>query len=340
MKLRQFGAASALTAMTLLTTIGTGAAISQASTSPDTSTQDQFGIKLLQAPASEAGDPRADVYIIDHLNPGTVIHRNFQVTNMGSNALTLSLYPAAASVSGGTFQFAAGHTQNNMTTWVHLSKSSVSLAAHAAATVTATVDVPRDASSGNQYGVIWAEQDSKGSGNITLVSRVGIRMYLNIGPGGAPPAAFTAGTPTTSQGANGQRLVQVPIDNTGGRAIDVHGTLKLANGPGGLSAGPFNTQAVDTLAPGQSHVATFALSSKLPDGPWQARFTFTSDLITKTENVTLNLAASSGTTAKSHKPFPIAPVAGGIGIFLIIVIGALLVIRHRRESGGPRARHA
>jgi hypothetical protein len=331
MKVRHTSATGALMVMTLATTLLAGAGTGQAATTP----QNQFGIKLLQAPASEAGDPRADIYIIDHLNPGADIQRNFQVSNTGSNKITLSLYPAAASVSAGTFKFAAGRTQNEMTTWVHLSKSTITLAPHTAATVTATVNVPKDATAGNDNGVIWAEQDAKGAGNVNLVSRVGIRMYLNIGPGGAPAPGFTAGTPTTSTGTNGTHLVSVPISNTGGRAIDVRGSMSLTNGPGGLQAGPFNPQSMDTLAPGQSHPVTFALSSKLPDGPWQATFTFKSDLITKTEKVTLNLAASPATTAKSHKNFPIVPVAGGIGLFLILVIGAFLILRHRRAPG-PR----
>ena len=90
-----------------------------------------------------------------------------------------------------------------------------------------------------------------------------------------------------------------------------------------------------TIAPGQTYPATFAVSSKLPDGPWQASFTLKSDLITKTENVSLNLASGSATTAKSHKNFPIIPVAGGIGLFLILAIGAFFILRHRRTPG-PR----
>jgi hypothetical protein len=145
------------------------------------------------------------------------------------------------------------------------------------------------------------------------------------------------GTPTASKAANGTHLISVPIDNTGGRAVDVRGSVSLSSGPGGLQAGPFNPQAMDTLAPGQTHPVIFALSSKLPDGPWQATFTFKSDLITKTEKVTLNLASHTATTAKSHKPFPIIPVIGGIGLFLIIAIGAMLLVRHRRA---PSARPA
>jgi hypothetical protein len=48
-----------------------------------------------------------------------------------------------------------------MTTWVRLSKSAVTLAPHTAATVTATVDVPKDATSGNDNGVIWAGRTAR-----------------------------------------------------------------------------------------------------------------------------------------------------------------------------------
>jgi hypothetical protein len=81
----------------------------------------------------------------------------------------------------------------------------------------------------------------------------------------------------------------------------------------------------------------FAVSSKLPDGPWQATFTFKSDLITKTEKVTLNLAAGSATAAKARKNFPIIPVAGGIGLFLILAIGAFFILRCRRTPGPRQA---
>ena len=222
-----------------------------------------MGIRLLQAPASEASDPRASLYIIDHLAPGTVVHREFQVSNLGNGPLHVTVYPAAATIGQGGFQFAAGHTQNEMTPWVRISQTTVNLAPHSAATLTATIAVPRDAPSGSQYGVIWAEQDTTGSGNVLLVSRVGIRLYLSIGAGGAPAPSFTVGTPTVSHTSGGSPIVHVPVHNTGGVALDVRGTLQLTGGPGGLQDGPFPAASVDTLAPGQAHPATFALSSKI-----------------------------------------------------------------------------
>jgi hypothetical protein len=47
-----------------------------------------------------------------------------------------------------------------------------------------TIRVPRDAAPGERYGVVWAETRAgpdSGDG-ITQVNRVGIRLYLSVGP--------------------------------------------------------------------------------------------------------------------------------------------------------------
>ena len=304
------------------------ASVSQAATPPPA----KFGIRLLQVPASEAKDPRARLYIIDHLAPGTTVHREFQVSNDGSQPLTLSVYPAAASISNGVFQFAGGHTQNQMTTWITISKSTVALAPGASANLTATIAVPRTAPPGSQYGVIWAQESAKGSGNVTLVNRVGIRLYLSIGPGGAPAPNFSLGTPTTSRAPDGSRLISVPVTNTGGVALDVRGTVQLTGGPGGLQAGPFNAVNVDTIAPSQSNPATFKLSKTLPVGPWQAAITMVSGLITKTENVTLTFknGAPTPATAPRKSSFPVVPIAAGIAALIMLAAIAVLITRIRR----------
>ncbi len=57
---------------------------------------------------------------------------------------------------------------------------------------------------------------------------------------------------TGSRSATGQPSLVVRVVDTGGRAVDLSGTLRLTGGPGGSSAGPFLAQRVVTLAPGQS----------------------------------------------------------------------------------------
>jgi hypothetical protein len=309
------------------------ASASQVTTPPPT----QFGIRLLEVPASEANDPRAKLYIIDRVAPGATVHHELQVSNEGSQPLTLSVYPAAASISNGVFQFAGGHIQNEMTTWITMSHDTVDLAPRASATLTATIAVPANAPSGSQYGVIWAQETGKGTGNVTMVNRVGIRLYLSIGAGGAPAPNFALGTPTSSRGPDGSPLVQVPVRNTGGVAVDVRGTAQLTDGPGGLLAGPFSATNVDTLAPGESHPETFELSSKLPEGPWQVSFTMVSGLINKTEKVTMKFNDNGATTTAAHKSFPIVPVASGIAVLVLLAAAALLITRSRRTHGARPA---
>ena len=238
-----------------------------------------------------------------------VITRKFEVLNLGSTPAQVTVYPAAATISGGTFRFANGDTQNEMTTWVSISKSALTLAPHSDAALVATITVPGNAPSGEQYGVIWAQVSARGAGNVTLVSRVGIRIYLSIGPGGAAAPGFTLGTPVARRTSAGVPVVSVPVHNTGGTAVDVQGTLQLTDGPGGVSAGPFHAEQVDTLAPGQSYPATFALPAKLPNGSWQATFTMVSGLITKTETVTLSFNGAPATAAAAHSKFPVVWVA-------------------------------
>ena len=100
--------ALALLSTALAVTAGAGTSLATPA-APVASSPGQFGIQLLQVPVSEASDPRARIYIIDRLAPGTVIHRQFAVVNLSDQSMTLSVYAAAASISGGTFQFAPEH---------------------------------------------------------------------------------------------------------------------------------------------------------------------------------------------------------------------------------------
>ena len=60
------------------------------------------------------------------------------------------------------------------------------------------IDVPVDASAGERYAVVWAEVSAPASaaGGVTLVNRVGVRVYLSVAPGGA--VAGGAATPAVA----------------------------------------------------------------------------------------------------------------------------------------------
>jgi hypothetical protein len=328
----------ALLVLALAVTAGAGTAASKeattASSAPPagqgTGPHAGIGIRLLPVPGSTPGGLRARLYIIGHLAPGSVIRREFQVVNLGNQPVHLLVYPAAATIAHGSMQFAAGRIQNQMTTWVRISQHAVSLAPHGAATLTATIAVPRDAPGGEQYGVIWAEQDRRGPGNILLASRVGIRLYLSVGSGRAPVTAFILGVPAVSSMPGGAPVIRLPVRNTGGLALDIRGTLQLADGPGGVQAGPFRAASVLTLAPGQSFPDRFVLSPRLPRGPWRATFTMVSGPVTRTETATLTFPAAPALVG--HPGSPAIPVAAGAGAAILLAAAALLIIRSRRAA--------
>jgi hypothetical protein len=319
-------AAAVLTvAAAALTTTLAGSA--QAVTKP---TPPVFGIRLVDVPVDAANNPRAYRYIIDHLNPGTTIHRRVQIANLSPWAARITLYPDAAIIRDGSFVGDSGEARSYLTTWITLSQHTVSLAPQARAMVTVTIQVPRTASTGNLYGVIWAQETSlgKGSGgvNILQVNRVGVRIYLNVGPGGPPPVNFDITSIRGTRSARGQFMVVAQVNNTGGQAIDAVGTLKLTDGPGGLSAGPYKESAV-TLAPGQSEPIKVVLGKQMPNGSWRAQIDMTSGITQRSAAATIDFYP-----ARPNHRYLILAVIMLIVLLLLAGLAVWRIRRNRRSS--------
>jgi hypothetical protein len=296
-----------------------------------------IGLRLLDAPVAARNDPRARVYIVDHLSPGTVIHRRIQVSNTTASTAHIVLYPAAATIAKGSFLGAAGHTPNDLSTWTSVRPSASDVPAGGRVTATVTITVPRDAAPGEQYGVVWAEARSAplAGGGVINVRRVGIRLYLSVGPGGPPAANFTIDTLTAKRSPDGQPMVLATVHNTGGRALDMNGTLKLLAGPGGLSAGPFPAALGTTLAIDDTEPVTIALDKRLPAGPWDARITLHSGLLERSARATItfpDIGASPPVNTTSTRPRWLYPAIAGL-LVLLLGIPALLVVLRRRRRG-------
>ncbi|MEI5011659.1 peptidase [Streptomyces sp. PmtA] len=244
-----------------------------------------IGIRLVDAPLSRRDDERAHRYIIDHVSPGEKIRRRIAVTNLSGERHRVRLYPAAAAVGKHGFAFAPGRAGNELTRWVKIEDSELVLAPDETAKVWTEITVAGDATRGEHYGVLWAEvsPDHDPTKQVRNVARAGVRLYLSIGPDGEPPSDFRIDDLTGARTADGVPVVTARVENTGGRALDLAGKLTLSNGPGGLSAGPFNVRA-DTLGPGGSTLARTTLHRRLPDGVWTARLTLASGLVKRETN--------------------------------------------------------
>lgn len=163
-----------------------------------------ISIGLMDIPASRVKDPRARLYIVDHLKPGTTIHRRVEVRSSSPQRQHIELYAAAASIYKGVFTGSNGRDGNELSSWITTREPSVDLQPGEKTPVTVTIAVPATASEGEQYAVIWAQVTKPPTDGINIgqIHRVGIRVYLDVSPGGEAPTDFRfdslAGKPVRS----------------------------------------------------------------------------------------------------------------------------------------------
>ncbi len=295
-------------------------------------TDGSIGLQLLDVPLSASGDPRARLYIIDHLHPGTTIHRRIEIINTTLSRLQVVSYATPATISQGAFMGAPAHTASELSSWTSVSpgSSEVTSGGHAIATV--TIAVPRGAPPGEQYGVVWAQTRSAApaGGGITRVSRVGIRLYISVGKGGAPASNFTIDSLTGKRSPDGQPEVVASVHNTGGRALDMSGALQLSHGPGGLSAGPFAANLGTTVTIGATEPIVIMLDKQIPDGPWHTLVTLRSGLLERSASATVNFPAA----ATRHRSY--RAIAELVVFLLLAGLFAALVNGRRRKSATAR----
>jgi hypothetical protein len=303
-----------------------------------TASPGSIGIRLLDVPASQANDPRARLYIVDHVAAGAVVQRNIEVSNTASSRLAVSLYAAGATIESGSFIGDAGHTANDLSSWTTVSQAAPQIQAGGTATATVTIAVPTDATAGERYAIVWAEvRTSAGAGGVTEVNRVGVRIYLSVGSGAAPAASLTIGSLTAGRSAHGNPVVIATVHNTGGTALDMSGTLQLSDGPGGLSAGPFLAALGVTLAIGATEPVIVTLDEVVPTGPWLAHVTLSSGLIERSAQATITFppsgTASPVKAAATHHRSNAANVATVVVIAWMIAASSIAVLRRRRRAG-------
>ena len=304
------------------------------------------GIRIVDVPANRTDDPRARQYIVDHLAPGSTITRRVEVSNDTGGSQVVQLYAGAANLVDGNIVFGEGRVASDLTGWTTVDPPRVSLAAGGNTTASVKIVVPANASQGERYGVVWAELAPAvpAGGGVTAVNRVGVRIYLSVGPGGEPASDFTVTAVEASRAPDGSPLLTATVRNTGGRALDLSGDLRLTNGPGGLSAGPFTANVGTTLGPDQAGPVSVALDPAIPAGPWDARIVLRSGTTERDATAKVTFPDAPATAAgpveleSDAGGSSVLPLAlGGAAVIAVIVLAAVF-LRGRRPSRSSGAK--
>ncbi|MEU4398058.1 hypothetical protein [Micromonospora orduensis] len=283
-------------------------------------------------------------YIVDHLPPGTTIKRQVLITNRTDEARRIDVYPAAATLEGSAFRFGEGHASNELTSWISLDHTAVELEPWGETRIRATITVPPTASRGERYGVIWASTTSapRAGGEINQIHRVGVRVYLDIGPGGEPVSDFAIGEVRPARSPEGVPSLTVQVTNTGGRAIDLTGTVTVSDGPAGSRAGPFPVGQGVTLPPGGSGQVVARLPAELPNGPWRAEVKLESGMVKRsvTAQITFpdpgQVGRKGGVVSRMLSLWTVG--AAVVALLLLIGLAALLRRSRRAPAAPPRER--
>jgi len=329
--------AAVVTIATLLFTLGSPAASFSPIVFRTGENSNGIGIRLIDVSPANEDDPRSRQHITDTIKPGTTITRHVEVSNATKSPHRVALYSAAAHINNGSFVGDPGRASNELSSWTMIENPTLGLPAESVTTTTVTIAVPADAPSGEVYGVVWAELSTPTRDNSALVKRVGIRMYVEVSATEPRPAGFAVDTVLAQREPNGTPVILAQVHNTGGRALDFSGTVKLSNIVGTLSAGPYQAEVDTTLAPGQSEPVKFlAGDNTLANGPWNVALELVSGRMREQYQAHITFPER----ASAAQPFPVSYVSPMIGwvvggllafVFLAALTLPVLLFRRRRH---------
>lgn len=299
---------------------------------PQPPTGGLIGIRLLEAPVNRQDDPRARIYVVDHISQGTTISRRFEIQNGTPAPQTIPLEARSASLQSGQFTVSDTPGGNELTGWTSINPSEVTVGAGQSAQATVTIAVPPQATDGERYGGICAKVTVEGQ--VQQSRSVCIRIYLSVGTGSEPESDFEIESLVPERSADGQPIVTATVHNTGQRALDMSGKLELKNGPGGLNAGPFPADLGTTLGIDERQPVTVKLDRRIPAGPWDAKITLNSGTLERAAQATITFpAAGKGEPVKvrslGQRLQVLLPIAA---IVLALIAGLIYALRRRRND--------
>lgn len=301
----------------------------------DPDTESFLVARILDVPESRHDDPRAYVHIVDHVAPGATIDRRIEIRSYAEGSREIEVYPGAATVGAEGFTWPADpHAGNELTDWIEVEESDLTVAPGKPVTAELRIRVPANAAPGERYAMLWAEPDADSDDDRPFrptparVARAGVRVYLSVGPADEPASDFTLdGLGGERNPTTGPEIV-ARVGNTGGRALDLVGEVTLTDGPDARSAGPFPVRLA-TIGLDDTRTIRVPVDASLPAGRWKAELVLGSGDLQRRVTGTVQLGADPADTRSLLRPSVLVAL-GTVTTMLILALGAGYAYRRRR----------
>lgn len=259
------------------------------------------------------------------LDPGEQARDSFEITNYGTEEISLAVYPADGTTSSNGSLELSEHTEAATTVgaWIEVADPEVTLGPGEASSIDFLVEIPEDAAPGDYLGGLVSSYVDTSAGTVVVDRRLATQLAVRVG--GESSVSLNV------SGAKGQAPIAwnpfAPVNAVVGATLGNEGNLRArgdytitVSGPFGLGS-TSQTFEADELLPG----STVAIEQQLP-GLWP--------LLWQEVDVTMNaegIDSLPAGTSKATATFWTLP-AGWL-LILTAVVAAAVIVGVRRARG-------
>jgi hypothetical protein len=121
-------------------------------------------------------------WIIREASQGEQLTENVILENLSDVPQDLSLAMREASPQNENFVVSENLDYKNIGNWVMLPQQTYTLAPHQKINIPIEIQIPGDAKTDKYYGGIFAVKQGSAENNLKIVTRIGVRIYLDVKP--------------------------------------------------------------------------------------------------------------------------------------------------------------
>lgn len=227
----------------------------------------EFSLRPDRPASAEARDRS---YVVRTVQPGDEFTDRLLAVNLTDAPLELDVAPVDATITADG-QFAPGATAEADGRWVAVAPNRVRVPARGTMPVDVRIRVPADAAAGDHIAAVVAQKAGgpTGSGNVRLVQRVGVRVYLTVQSSGE--SSRTGGLVRSFEIKDlrwTHGTFEIDVQNTGDLLVEPLGTLTISRG--GLDA-TTDVPVLGTVPPHELRTFKVPSPRQLEPGNYDAR---------------------------------------------------------------------